>query len=89
MTVALRPVVKLDHGFKTGMVEREPPVLSARQVECLSWAARGKTRFETATILGIGNATVKEHIKEAARKLDASNTTQAVAIACMRGLIQP
>ena len=89
MTVALRPIVPLDHVLKTGMLEREFPVLSARQVECLIWAARGKTRFETASILGIGNATVKEHIKEAVRKLDASNTTQAVAIACMRGFIRP
>ena len=89
MTVALRPIVPLDDGFQARLTERTYPVLSARQVECLSWAARGKTRFETAAILGIGNATVKEHIKEAVRKLDASNTTQAVAIACVRGLIRP
>lgn len=64
------------------------PSLSEREIECLGWAARGKTEDEIARILFRSPATAHFHLRNAATKLDASNRTHAVAIACARGLIR-
>lgn len=61
--------------------------LSLREIECLSWAARGKTEEDIGTILGRSRETVHFHLGNASRKLGASNRTHAVAIACALGLI--
>lgn len=63
--------------------------LSRREAECLLWAARGKTAWETATILQISESAVKKHYNSAAAKLNARTRTQAVAVAICRGLIAP
>ncbi|MGO4524961.1 autoinducer binding domain-containing protein [Microvirga sp. 2MCAF35] len=62
--------------------------LSQREVQCLTWAARGKTVAETADILGVTARTVTFHQEHARAKLGAGNITQAVAIALRRGLIR-
>lgn len=41
------------------------PKLSTREIECLLWAARGKSTFETATILAIMRRTVVFHLENA------------------------
>ncbi len=61
--------------------------LSARETEILKWAGDGKSRWEISVILHVGNETVKWHVKNILRKLNAVNTTQAVAIAIERGFI--
>ena len=61
--------------------------LADREVECLTWAARGKTVIDTAQILGISPETVEGFIKQALRKLDASNKTHAVAKSIALGII--
>lgn len=61
--------------------------LTARERQCLTWAARGKSEEEIALILGRSRDTVHFHLRNAAMKLDAGNRTHAVAIACTRGLI--
>jgi DNA-binding CsgD family transcriptional regulator len=63
--------------------------LTARERECLQWAAQGKTAWETGEILGIAERTVKKHIASAMLKLHATTRTQAVAQATARGLIVP
>ena len=65
------------------------PALSPREREVLTWAARGKSAWETATILGITSRTVDKHIQTAFRKLGATNRTHAVAIALRERLIEP
>jgi LuxR family quorum sensing-dependent transcriptional regulator len=62
--------------------------LSDRQCDVLRWAAKGKTAWEASVILGISERTVKFHLNEAARKLNAVNQTSAVATALVRGLIR-
>lgn len=52
-------------------------VLSDRQIECLRWAAFGKTDDEIAMILGCSHAGVRYHIQKAAQKLDSTNRVQA------------
>lgn len=72
----------------TGLFGR-PPKLTSREVDVLSWAAKGKTADETSVILGLGRETVHTHLSNACRKLHASNKTHAVAMAVHRRLIRP
>ncbi|MFB2553903.1 helix-turn-helix transcriptional regulator [Ensifer soli] len=58
---------------------RDGDALSAREIECLRWAAAGKSSDEIAIILGISGYTVASYFKSAARKLDAVNRMQAIA----------
>lgn len=53
--------------------------LSEREIECLRWAARGKTAQDIADILGRSLATVCLHLNNATRKLGAQNRAQAIA----------
>lgn len=57
-----------------------PPlnVLSARGVECLKWAAFGKTNNEISLILDCSPATIRYHIKTICEKLDSANRAQAI-----------
>ncbi|WP_157944668.1 helix-turn-helix domain-containing protein [Mangrovicella endophytica] len=61
--------------------------LSGRQIECLYWAAQGKTSNETAMILDLSVFTVNNHLREAAIRLNAANRTHAVAMALRLGMI--
>ncbi|KQM22319.1 hypothetical protein ASE49_01375 [Novosphingobium sp. Leaf2] len=63
------------------------PVLSCREVECLRWAAAGKTNVETGIIVGLSQATVRFHIRNAAAKLDAVNRDHAVFKASQLGYL--
>jgi LuxR family transcriptional regulator, activator of conjugal transfer of Ti plasmids len=56
-------------------------VLSQREAQCLEWASRGRTTTEVAEIISISARTVTFHLENARKKLNASNITQAVAIA--------
>ncbi|WP_310296009.1 helix-turn-helix transcriptional regulator [Rhizobium sp. BE258] len=58
-----------------------------REIECLGWAAAGKSSFETAAILRISAHTVNGYMKSAMRKMDVVNRMQAVAKACRLGVI--
>ena len=61
--------------------------LSKREVECLRWAAIGKTDHEIALILKRSRATIRFHIHNAATKLDALNRSQTVFKAAQLGFI--
>jgi len=61
--------------------------LSKREVECLRWAALGKTDAEIAMILGRSCATVRFHIHNAATKLEAVNRSQTVFKASQLGYL--
>lgn len=72
-----------------GSLPFNPPELTARERECLLWAAEGKTSWEIARILGISERTAIFHLQNAARRLNASSRQQAVALAISQGLITP
>jgi DNA-binding CsgD family transcriptional regulator len=55
--------------------------LSAREAEVLSLAADGLTNQQIAKRLGLGEETVKTHLKRITRKLGAYNRAHCVAIA--------
>lgn len=61
--------------------------LSKREVECLRWAAAGKTDGEIATILSRSCATIRFHIHNAAQKLNAVNRSQTVFKAGQLGFL--
>jgi DNA-binding CsgD family transcriptional regulator len=61
--------------------------LSKREVECLRWAAAGKTNEEIAMILGLKRTTIRFHIRTAAQKLDAVNRDQALFKAAQLGFL--
>jgi DNA-binding CsgD family transcriptional regulator len=61
--------------------------LTGREIECLTWAARGKSEEGIALVLNRSRQTVHFHLQNAVKKLDATNRTHAVAIACTRGLV--
>ena len=52
--------------------------LTARESECLAWAAQGKTDQETAKIIGVSPRTVRFHIDNAKKKLGVATRIQAV-----------
>ena len=86
----------LSHAFIDQLDRFAPPVpnqvteqslLTVREIECLQWAARGKTEEEIAIIIGRSRETVHFHLRNVVNKLDANNRTHAAVIACHRGLI--
>ena len=66
--------------------EKQRP-LSARELECLTLAARGATSRAIADKLGISERTVNAHIERAIRKCGAKNRQEAVARAISDGII--
>jgi len=62
-------------------------LLSKREVECLRWAAAGKTNDEIGTILGLQRTTVRFHIRSASVKLDAVNRDQTLFKAAQLGFL--
>jgi LuxR family quorum sensing-dependent transcriptional regulator len=77
----------IDLGLDRSRVE--DVFLTAREIEILTWTARGKTRWEISCILSISEETVKTHLEHVCQKLQAQNKTQATAIALINGLILP
>jgi DNA-binding CsgD family transcriptional regulator len=61
--------------------------LNERELECLSWAAFGRTDVEIGALIHRSPATARFHIDNAIGKLGARNRTQAVAIAAQLGLV--
>jgi DNA-binding CsgD family transcriptional regulator len=62
--------------------------LTFREMEVLSWVARGKSAWEIGKILGISKRTVDEHARSAAHKLGAANRAEASARAVQQRIIE-
>jgi LuxR family quorum-sensing system transcriptional regulator CciR len=63
--------------------------LTPRQLECLTWVARGKSSVEIGLILGISRYTVDYHITEAMKALNFNSRTAAAVSATVQGLVEP
>lgn len=61
--------------------------LTKREVECLRWAAVGKTDREISMILARSHATVRFHIKNAGEKLNTVNRSQTIFKAAQLGFL--
>ena len=62
--------------------------LSPRQLEMLSYVAKGFNNAEIAAMVGIGRDCVKAHLSAAFTRLNAASRSEAVAIAIRLGLMQ-
>lgn len=61
--------------------------LTNREREVLKWSASGKTYVEIGMILSVDERTVKFHLVNAMRKLNATNKTEAAVKAAVLGLL--
>ena len=61
--------------------------LSSREVECLKWAAIGKTDLEIGMIMSRSRATIRFHMHNAVEKLQCVNRSQAVFKATQLGYL--
>ncbi|SAL35820.1 N-acylhomoserine lactone dependent regulatory protein [Caballeronia peredens] len=61
--------------------------LTAREREALKWSAAGKTYSEMGKVMRVDGRTVKFHLVNAMRKLNATNKTEAAVKAAMLGLL--
>ena len=62
--------------------------LSAREIEVLTYIARGNSNKEIARVLNISDQTVKNHITSILKKLAVNDRTQAVVHALRHGWIE-
>lgn len=62
-------------------------VLTEREVEVLSFVARGLANKDIAHHLGTASGTIKMHVQNILTKLGASDRTHAVTIALQRGIL--
>ncbi len=63
--------------------------LTEREIETLTWVARGKSSSEIADMLGISERTVNFHVENVMRKLDVVSRVQAAVVAVQSGWIRP
>ena len=66
---------------------RGPVQLTDRQRECVMWAARGKTDWEIARVLGVSEATVGEHLRHAYERYGVGKRTLVAVHALFDGTI--
>lgn len=92
-TVFMDRFVKLreglaDEGDPWQSNEKSLAAIGPREVECLHWAARGKTNWEIGKILDISENTVRYHLKKAYKRLEANTRSRAVSRALRAGVIE-
>ena len=63
------------------------PILTDRQRDCVLWAARGKTDWEIAQILGVSHETVIQHLKHARERYGVQKRALLAVRALFDGLI--
>lgn len=62
-------------------------LLTERELQCLHWAAMGKTSWEIGMILGVAERTVNFHVQNACHKLQARGRQAAITAAYRNGLL--
>jgi DNA-binding CsgD family transcriptional regulator len=60
---------------------------TARHLECLRWAAAGKSSADIGAIVGLSPRTVDDHLAAACRRLGVRTRVQAVVLALQHQLI--
>jgi DNA-binding CsgD family transcriptional regulator len=70
-----------------GLSDPDRSRLSAREIECLQWAAAGKSDTDIAVLVGIKPATAHFHIEQAKKRLGVKTRVEAVAVGVLNGVI--
>jgi len=73
---AARRLVRQPHARTRKFTAKES--LTPRQLDCVVLVARGKTDWEAATLLGVSQDTVHQHVETAKRKYGVATRTQLV-----------
>lgn len=68
-------------------LSKGPVQLTDRQRECVMWAARGKSDWEIAKVLGVSEATVGEHLRHAYERYGVGKRTLVAVHALFDGTI--
>jgi LuxR family transcriptional regulator, quorum-sensing system regulator CciR len=68
-------------------IPNEQVQLTDRQRECVMWAARGKSDWEIAKVLGVSEATVGEHLRHAYERYGVGKRTLVAVHALFDGTI--
>jgi len=76
---------RTSEGF--GLFEPVQASFSPREIECLQWAAAGKSDTDIAAIIGISAATVHYHIERAKTRLGVKTRVEAVAVGVLCGVL--
>ncbi|MDM0112323.1 response regulator transcription factor [Variovorax sp. J22R133] len=96
---ALTEIVDCIHSVRNGEVRElgrmksrlsmrdAPEPLTLREAEVLEGIALGRSNRSVAQALGIGEGTVKTHLKRVYGKLYARNRTEAIVVARRKGLL--
>lgn len=61
--------------------------LTHRELEVLRWLSNGYTYTQIASSLYVGVSTIKKHVQNILKKLNANNTSHAVAISLKLGML--
>ncbi len=86
-TLALRLVATHNEARGRPRNATVPQTLTRREVQCLRWAAAGKTDGEIGIILSLSVSTVRFHLRNAAAKLGATGRAQSIQIAAGLGYV--
>jgi DNA-binding CsgD family transcriptional regulator len=71
--------LRLVSTYRDGLADDAPLVrLTKREIQCLKWAAAGKTDADIGQIIGISGPTVRFHVQNAALKLRVAGRAQAI-----------
>jgi len=76
---------RLSHGSRPTPV---PFVLTDREVEALTWVARGKSSADIAVLMHVSERTINFHIDNIIRKVGVATRVQAAIRCAMLGLIE-
>ncbi len=80
-------IANINNALQAFSNKKSSVVISLREKEVLRWIKAGKSSWEIARLLEISKSTVNFHITNIMQKLNASNRTEAIAIAMEQGLI--
>lgn len=76
-------------GVARNTIQPKPSNLNDREINVLTWVARGKTSAQIAQMLAMSKRTVDFHLDNARVKLDAATRTEAATKAAIRRFIKP
>lgn len=64
------------------------PQLTKRELEVLQWLSDGNTYIEIASFLQVGVSTIRKHVQNILKNLNARNSSHAVCIAIKLGILE-
>ena len=88
LTMIARSVFEAADRIETGGAPGRPsPILSAREIDCLSLLVRGHSDAEMGKLLGLSVRTVRFHFANSKNKFQATSRTHLAALAIAQGYV--